>query len=650
MAARVDPLQAPADDAEHLQRLAGEVARRLEVLVREGIGPRAATPLVDLTAFPEESALRRAIDGFGLDSVAAGLLVVAACAELDGRLGAVLAGLDPVLRRSLPRVDVAMAVAGGSPWSPADRARLSGPLVAGGLLDVLDAERPWPERTLRAPDRVVAHLLGSDAPDELVQLARLPGVHADTPAALDVARALQAGDWTVWLRDTTGTGRAAAVTAFAALHAPALSIDTRRHGRATTAELLTRAVREVAFAGGGLVIGPIDPAIDADALHLIGRLPPVPLVLLANAPWDPTTSPVVPVQLDATPLSLAERETLWAGVLESIGIDDPVAMDDLATLRLPPEQLPAIAVTARSRAAADGVPVAVRHVRRAALAVGASRLDAQAQRVAPRATFDDLVLPADMLAELRRLPGRYRTRDIVGGQWQIGHRTGGGRGITCLFAGPSGTGKTLAAEAVAHALGVELFVIDLSQIVDKYIGETEKNLDRVFSEAEGVNGVLLFDEADALFGKRTDVRSSHDRHANVEVAYLLQRMERYDGVAVLTTNLRGNIDEAFSRRLDIICAFAEPDEPARLLLWERHLPPALPRAADVDLAVLARHFAISGGIIRNAAVTAAHAAADAGGAVTQRMLLEAVRREYAKLGRLFPETAVGLLDAVVRGG
>jgi SpoVK/Ycf46/Vps4 family AAA+-type ATPase len=335
-------------------------------------------------------------------------------------------------------------------------------------------------------------------------------------------------------------------------------------------------------------------------------------------------------------------------VLESLGIDDPVAMDDLATLRLPPEQLPAIAVTARSRASAEGVAVAVRHVRRAALAVGASRLDAQAQRVAPRATFDDLVLPADMLAELRRLPGRYRTRDIVGGQWQIGHRTGGGRGITCLFAGPSGTGKTLAAEAVAHALGVELFVIDLSQIVDKYIGETEKNLDRVFSEAEGVNGVLLFDEADALFGKRTDVRSSHDRHANVEVAYLLQRMERYDGVAVLTTNLRGNIDEAFSRRLDIICAFAEPDEAARLLLWERHLPPTLPRAADIDLAVLARHFAISGGIIRNAAVTAAHEAADAGSAVTQRMLLAAVRREYAKLGRLFPDTAAGLLDDLSR--
>jgi SpoVK/Ycf46/Vps4 family AAA+-type ATPase len=254
------------------------------------------------------------------------------------------------------------------------------------------------------------------------------------------------------------------------------------------------------------------------------------------------------------------------------------------------------------------------------------------------------VLPADLLDELRLLPGRYRTRDVVRDQWQIGHRTGGGRGITCLFAGPSGTGKTLAAEAVAHALGVELFVIDLSQIVDKYIGETEKNLERVFSEAEGVNGVLLFDEADALFGKRTDVRSSHDRHANVEVAYLLQRMERYDGVAVLTTNLRGNIDEAFTRRLDVVCGFVEPGVSERLALWERHLPPVLPQAEDVDLSALAAHFPISGGIIRNVAVTAAHAAAATGMPVSQRMLVEATRREYTKIGRLFPEGAAALLQ------
>jgi hypothetical protein len=644
MAARADvPQAAPATDAELLGQLAGEVARRLEVVVRDGIHPRAGEPLVDVTALAEGGALHRVVEGFGLDGVAAGLLVVAACPELDGRIGTVLAGLDGS-RRTWPRVDVALAVVGGSPWSPADRARLSGPLVTGGLLEVLDIERPLPDRTLRTSDRVLDHLLGSHRLDPVIEAARVPAVHADTPVALDVARALQAGDWTIWLRDTAGTGRAAAVTAMAALGAPALSIDTRRRGPATVADLVVRGVREAALVGGGLVIGPVDPAADIEALHVITRLPPVPLVLLADEAWDVSTSSLLPVQLDAMPLSLAERETLWAGVLEPLGIDDPVAVDDLATLRLPPDQLPAIAATARSRAAAEGVPVAVRHVRRAALTVGASRLDAQAQRVAPRATFDDLVLPAEILAELRRLPGRYRNRDIVGGQWQIGHRTGGGRGITCLFAGPSGTGKTLAAEAVAHALGVELFVIDLSQIVDKYIGETEKNLDRVFSEAEGVNGVLLFDEADALFGKRTDVRSSHDRHANVEVAYLLQRMERYDGVAVLTTNLRGNIDEAFSRRLDVVCAFTDPDEESRRLLWERHLPPALPRATDIDVGVLARHFPISGGIIRNAAVTAAHAAAESGTAVSQRMLLDAVRREFAKLGRLYPETAAGLLD------
>ncbi|MEA5421575.1 ATP-binding protein, partial [Spirulina sp. CCNP1310] len=201
--------------------------------------------------------------------------------------------------------------------------------------------------------------------------------------------------------------------------------------------------------------------------------------------------------------------------------------------------------------------------------------------------------------------------------------SGDGAGVTCLFAGPSGTGKTLAAEVVANSLGVDLFVIDLSQIVDKYIGETEKNLERVFSEAEFVNGVLLFDEADALFGKRSEVRSSHDRHANVEVAYLLQRMERYDGIAVLTTKLRNNLDDAFSRRLDVVCAFVEPDGADRLVLWQQHLPSSLPCADDLDLPLLAEHLEISGGVIRNITLTAAHLAASESRPVTMRDLVVA---------------------------
>jgi SpoVK/Ycf46/Vps4 family AAA+-type ATPase len=185
-----------------------------------------------------------------------------------------------------------------------------------------------------------------------------------------------------------------------------------------------------------------------------------------------------------------------------------------------------------------------------------------------------------------------------------------------------------------------LFIINLSQVVDKYVGETEKNLERIFEEAEGVNGVLLFDEADALFGKRSEVDSAHDRYANIEVAYLLQRMERYDGVAVLTTNQRGNVDDAFTRRLDVILSFLEPSPDDRLALWRRHLPPTMPRLDDIELTLLAEALAIPGGAIRNITVAAAHRAAVEDRPVGMTDLVTAAAREFRKMGRLFKAPAL----------
>jgi SpoVK/Ycf46/Vps4 family AAA+-type ATPase len=267
--------------------------------------------------------------------------------------------------------------------------------------------------------------------------------------------------------------------------------------------------------------------------------------------------------------------------------------------------------------------------------------------VEPAATFDSLVLRDDQLDELQGIVQRVRTAHVVRGEWGMGGGGAGrGSGVTCLFAGPSGVGKTLSAEVLANELGVDLYTIDLSQVVDKYIGETEKNLERIFTEAEGVNGVLFFDEADALFGKRSDVQSAHDRHANVEVAYLLQRMERFDGVAVLATNLRGNLDEAFTRRIDVILQFTEPDEGERLRLWQLHLPPSLPTTDDLDLQLLAKSLDITGGVIRNITLAAAYMAAGEGRPVAMADLVTATRREYRKVGRLVPTgTFDDLLEA-----
>jgi SpoVK/Ycf46/Vps4 family AAA+-type ATPase len=248
--------------------------------------------------------------------------------------------------------------------------------------------------------------------------------------------------------------------------------------------------------------------------------------------------------------------------------------------------------------------------------------------------WEHLVLPEGALVQLEELTSRARHRDRVLDAWGMGATSSKGRGITALFAGESGTGKTMSAEVVARDLGLDLYVIDLSTVVDKYIGETEKNLDRIFSEADRVNGVLLFDEADAIFGKRSEVKDSHDRYANVEVAYLLQRMELFDGLAILTTNLRANVDEAFTRRLDAIIDFPVPEEEDRYRLWERNLRPELPRTDDIDLDFLARSFKLSGGNIRNIVVAAAYLAAAEDRPVGMADLIRGTEREYRKLGRL----------------
>ena len=217
-------------------------------------------------------------------------------------------------------------------------------------------------------------------------------------------------------------------------------------------------------------------------------------------------------------------------------------------------------------------------------------------------------------------------------------RVGGVRGARALFVGPPGTGKTLSAEIIAAELGLDLLTVDLSALVSKWLGETEKNIGQVFDAAERCQAVLFFDEADAIFGRRTDSGDAQARWANLETAYLLSRIDDFEGLVVLATNLRGNIDEAFTRRLDVVVEFDEPGPPERERLWHAHLPAAAPIGDDVDVAQLAELYPVAGGVIRNAAIAAAFQAAEHGGAIDQAGLVEAVRREYQKSGRSFPGT------------
>jgi AAA+ superfamily predicted ATPase len=270
------------------------------------------------------------------------------------------------------------------------------------------------------------------------------------------------------------------------------------------------------------------------------------------------------------------------------------------------------------------------------------------QKIVPRYEWNDIVLPADTQAQLREICRWLKHRSQVYDAWGFGTKLGLGKGLTVLFSGASGTGKTMSAEIIAGELQLDLFRVDLSRVVSKYIGETEKNLSRIFAQIYCSNCVLFFDEADALFGKRTEVKDAHDRYANIEINYLLMEMDRYEGVIIVSTNMKGNFDQAFTRRFSHIVEYPIPGERLREAIWRKSFPQATPLAADVDFAFLAEKFNLPGGSIKNIALNSAFLAAAEGGEVTMGHVILATKREYQKIGRVCSKSDFGQHYALVR--
>jgi ATP-dependent 26S proteasome regulatory subunit len=273
-----------------------------------------------------------------------------------------------------------------------------------------------------------------------------------------------------------------------------------------------------------------------------------------------------------------------------------------------------------------------------------SRLEKLAQRIRPRLGWDDVVLSPDRMAQLREIADTVRASPKVYGEW--GFAPGAPHGLVALFSGPSGAGKTLSAEVLAADLGLDIFKLEMSAVVSKYIGETEKNLEEVFDAASAGNLVLFFDEADALFGKRSEVKDARDRYANIEVSYLLQRLERYEGLVVLATNFEKNLDEAFLRRIHARIDFILPGEAERLAIWQLNLPSGAPYE-ELDLASLAARFQLSGASIRNAAIHAAFLAAVSGTPISMEHLVRGIVRDFRKLGRLVKAAEFGEFFALL---
>lgn len=570
----------------------------------------------------------------GLDEIDLDLLVTALAADLEPRFESLFGYLNDDVTRRRPSIAVAFELCGLSLASAADRGRLQhGPLVATGILEVQDPDRPFASRALRVPDRVVAHLLGDDTPTPDLAHLLVAVADIDWGDVSPIHQALRDDVRLIYIRQRpTGSARVLASTALRQLGRGVVHGELPPARDATeVADNLRLLAREAQLRQAVLVVGPVSELVAHPGT--VDRLPTaVPTILVGSDSWDPSWSAQLPLLVDAPATTAAQRSQQWAAHLP----DAPAsAVAATAAFRLSPEQVHRAATAARTQARAEGTDtVTARHIAHGARAENGTALERLARRIEPAVSWDDLVVPPSVLTALREVAARAKHREQVLGDW--GMRPGGGRGhgVAALFAGDSGTGKTMSAEVVAHDLGLDLYVVNLATTVDKYIGETEKNLDKILRAADEMNAVLLFDEADSIFGKRSEVKDAHDRYANIESAYLLQRMESFDGLIILATNLRANIDEAFTRRLDVVVDFPLPEAEDRRRLWDLCLGTAIPRAPDIDLDFCAHAFELAGGAIRSAAVTAAYLAAADGGPLTMTHVVIAIQREYRKLGRL----------------
>jgi hypothetical protein len=590
----------------------------------------------------EPDRLAAVADLYRLDEVDRDLLLLAAAADLDGNIALAYGLLRGGTAPAHPSIGLALELLGIPTVSGAGRARFAGGgrLVAQALLDV-GGTGPWLSREIRCPDRVVTHLAGARHPDRSIEPLIIDPVPLDLPGAGELARALEIGAAFVWIHSPPGTAGLPLVTgALTGLGVGSLCL-TVPAGAATGAEALVRdAIREAALTNRCLVLDGAErlvAAADPDAAHgpagpstmpLALVDPPVPVIAVGSTPWDRHWSTRAhPYLLTAPRLGPDECGQLWTAIC---GEEPPPGA--LAGLRLSPDLVDQLARTSFRLAATAGVAVTAELVRRVARQLTGSAAPDSGVGMA------DLVLPDGADRAVARLIGWARHRDELIARGLIVAGAGSGGGITALFSGSPGTGKTLAAHVVAAELGIDVLRVDLAAVVDKYIGQTQKNLEKIFHQAESLNVLLFFDEAEALFGRRSEVKDAHDRYANQEVAYLLQRMEQFDGITILTTNLRGSLDPAFSRRLSFIVHFPDPDEPTRRRLWRTHLARLGPIDPDdpIDADMLGATVELAGGDIRNVVVAAGYDAAIERGLPGMRHVLDAAVAEYTKLGRRVP--------------
>ena len=596
-------------------------------------------------AMPAPAALDTMCSRFGLSPFERDVLLLCAGLELNGSLAAACAAAQGDAQKRHATFSLALAALPEPHWSALSPAA---PLRRWRLIECRSADL-LTLAPLRIDERVLHFLTGLDVLDERLQgfVGRIDSAHPLPASQQAVARQVAA----VWAKVAHGAGwpvvqlcggdaRALRAVAEAACEAVGLRLYGARPadlpGPATERESLIRLWERETVLGAVALLIELDKDDAAEQTRVAAALVEEVKGIVLLAGREPlSTLRRAAVRFDVNKPGAREQRGLWEAALGDASrplngeLDRVVAQFNLGTHLIHAASAETLA------GGATGGPALAGGLWQACRVQARQRLDDLARRIEPAATWSDIVLPAGSVKTLREIAGQVRQRATVYEKWGFAAKSARGLGISALFAGASGTGKTMAAEVLANELNLDLYQIDLSALVSKYIGETEKNLRRVFDAAEEGGAILLFDEADALFGKRSEVNDSHDRYANIEVSYLLQRMESYRGLAILTTNMKESLDTAFLRRLRFVVQFPFPDAAQRAEIWRRVFPADTPLDA-LNHAGLSR-LDVAGGNIRNMALNAAFLAAEAREPVRMIHLLQAAQNEYAKLERSLGE-------------
>lgn len=598
--------------------------------------------------------LRRLRRLFGLDAFEEAVLLLAAAPDIELRYETLFAYAQNDVTRKRPTIDLALALLAGDRRQQLLRRAsfaANAPLIRHCLLSLTskdEADASSLARRIGTDRRIVDALLGSDGPDErLTPCAML--VADPAPGTMPMERLARAEP--LWhaapallhFEGPPDAGQRAAAEALAAAQRMRLLVVTPGADTHLRAGLIAR---EAVLQNAAIFVElprEIEGAESRERLATLldGLCASGRLVMAAGGAEFAPREHLPRIRCLAFPFAapgFAARFDLWHKALAAGGLNGATApLGEALAVKfgLGPAAVEAAVAAAQWDAALDGAEgLDAPRLHRAARAGSRHALGRLARKIEPHHSWSDLVLPVRELQQLKEICGSVTHWPLVHRSWGFDAKLPDGRALAVLFSGRSGTGKTMAAGIIARTLELDLYKIDLATVVSKYIGETEKNLDRIFSEGQTSNAVLFFDEADALFGKRSEVKDAHDRYANIEVAYLLQRIEAYEGLVILATNLAKNIDEAFARRMRHVVEFPFPDAGQRERIWRGVFPAAAPLAGDVDLGFFARRFEIAGGSIRNVALAAAFLAAEEGSAIAMAHLARAMAREMQKLGRM----------------